>query len=107
MTTRAYFMINVAKDKVGKVGRGSGVVMERELKAIPGVKAVEPVFGIYDLLVTIEAPISEATHSVNKIMEKDWVKRLHILRAEPHEHEERRGGLLLGEALRAKVGMGL
>ena len=100
MTTRAYFMINVGK---GMVGRNSEVTMERELKAIPGVKAVEPVFGIYDLLVLVEAPVSEATHSVNKIMEKDWVRRLHILRAEPLEGEEKRGGLLLGEALRAQA----
>jgi hypothetical protein len=100
MTTRAYFMINMGKDRVGK---NSEAAMMRELKAIPGVKTVEPVFGLYDLLVLVEASVSEVTHSINKIMEKDWVRRLHILRAEPLESEEKRGGLLLGEALRAQA----
>ncbi len=104
MATRAYFMINVAKDRVGSDGP---IDVVRELEAIPGVKSAEPVFGIYDLLVIVEAPVSEVTHSVNKIMEKNWVRRLHILRAEPLEREGKKGGLLLGEALRAQRGKSL
>jgi DNA-binding Lrp family transcriptional regulator len=103
MGTKAYFMINVAKDRVGPDGQ---IDVVKELEAMPGVEAVEPVFGIYDLIVTVEAPVIEVTHSVNKIMEKDWVKRLHILRREPVELAETEKGkrLLLGKALRVRAG---
>jgi hypothetical protein len=103
MATRAYFMINVAKDRVGPDGQ---VDVVRELEAMPGVKSAEPVFGVYDILVIVEAPVIEVTHSMNKIMEKGWVRRLHILRREPVEpgEIEKEGRLLLGKALRARAG---
>jgi uncharacterized protein with GYD domain len=104
MGTRAYFMINVAKDRVGQDGQ---IDVVRELQAVPGVKSVELVFGIYDLVVMVEAPLTDVTHSVNKIMEKDWVKRLHILRREPVEQAKtEKERLLLREALRARGSQG-
>jgi hypothetical protein len=100
MGTRAYFMINVGID-VSKNGYLGDPV--KELEEMPEVRAVEPVFGLYDLMVEVDAPV-RVIHVANKIMEKYWVKRLHILRTVATEPEEiAKGGLMLGEALRARA----
>lgn len=100
MGTRAYFMINVGID-VSKDGYLGDPV--KELEEMPEVVAVEPVFGMYDLMVEVNAPV-RVIHVANKVMEKGWVKRLHILRAVATEPEEMaKGKLLLGEALRARA----
>ncbi len=69
---RAFFLINVQPS-------GSPRWPAAELKAIPGVKRVEEVSGLYDFLVEIESasrilPVSEM------LMARPWVKRLHVLR---------------------------
>jgi hypothetical protein len=84
MGTRAYFMINVGID-VSKSGYLGDPV--KELEEMSEVVAVEPVFGMYDLMVEVNAPV-RVIHMANKVMEKGWVKRLHILRTVATEPEE-------------------
>ncbi len=96
MAMKVYFMINVAEefhqddeDYQDKL---------RELEAIPEVKSVEPVSGVYDLVVQAEAPV-RAIFVANKILPKKWVKRLIILRVEPpqlHKNFRRTVEELLG-----------
>ena len=99
MGTRAYFMINIGIDasKNGYIGDPVN-----ELEEMPEVVAVEPVFGVYDLMVEVNAPV-RVIYVANKVMEKGWVKRLHILRTVATEPEEAKGKLMLGEALRARA----
>lgn len=69
-------MINLAKEALDQDSYNAGM---KELETMPEVIAVDPVFGLYDLVVPVEAPI-RGIFIANKIMEKEWVKRLHILR---------------------------
>lgn len=68
---KAYFLINVAE----KFGRQE---VMRDLQAMPEVKSVEAVRDVDDLLVRVEAPIGVILVA-NKIMAKEWVKRLHVV----------------------------
>ena len=83
MGTKAYFMINMDKTLSED---GYYVDAIRELEAIPEVESVEAVSGTYDLVAKVGAPI-RVILVANKVLEKKWVKRLHILRAEPIERE--------------------
>ena len=83
MGTKAYFMINMDKTLSED---GYYVDAIRELEAIPEVESVEAVSGTYDLVAKVDAPI-RVILVANKVLEKKWVKRLHILRAEPTERE--------------------
>ena len=74
MGTKAYFMISVA-DEFYQNGCEKAV---RDLEAMPEVKAIEPVRGAFDLLVLVEAPVRVIVVA-NKIMAKEWVKRLNVL----------------------------
>ena len=78
MATRAYFMVNVAD----RFCRDGYKTVLRDLEAIPEVKSVERVSGACDLLVKVEAPI-RMIFVANKLLAKEWVKRLHILKVEP------------------------
>jgi len=73
---RAYFLIIV--DNRG-FGHRKTVNPTLELEEIPGVKKVEGVSGLYDYLVEIDTS-AKITSVAEKIMEKPWLKRLHILR---------------------------
>ena len=86
MATRAYFMINVAE----KFCQNGYRDILRDLETIPEVQAVERVTGACDLLVKVEAPI-RMIFVANKLLAKEWVKRLHVLKVEPIQLEEYRG----------------
>ena len=77
---KAYFMI-----KIKAIDGGDGYTKAlRELEAMPEVEAVEPVSGEYDLVARVEAPI-RVILVANKIMDKEWVEGLHILKIQPAE----------------------
>ena len=79
MATKAYFMIRI---KEGLHNNGRIEEMIGELEAIPEVICVEPIDGICDLLAQVEAPI-RAVFVANKVMAKEWVKDLRMLKVEP------------------------
>jgi len=83
MGTKAYLMITVAQEFCHE-----GLAeLTRELKAMPEVKAVEPVRGTCDFLVQVEVPI-RVILVANKIMAKEWVKHLNVLTVQPTEPQE-------------------
>jgi len=86
MATRAYFIINVA----GNLAQTDYQDILKDLETIPEVRSVERVRGACDLLVEVEAPI-RMIFVANKLMAKDWVKRLYVLKVEPFQTEEYRG----------------
>lgn len=74
MGLRAYLMVDVADD----LDQKQFVKALRELEEIQGVDFVDSVFGGWDMVVMIEAPVSiEAL--ADKIRMKPWVKNLEIL----------------------------
>ena len=84
METKAYFMINMDK----KFSDDSYYLDAiRELEAIPEVESVNPVSGMCDLLVKVDAPI-RVILVANKIRAKKWVKNFHILNVEPAQPTE-------------------
>ncbi len=78
MATKAYFMIRVKKNFCWNSQMEDIVA---ELETIPEVKCIEPINGVCDLLVTIEAPI-RAVLTANKVLAMDWVKDLRMLQVE-------------------------
>ena len=84
MGTKAYFMINVDKQIAQQDDYYVRAI--NELEAIPEVEFVEPVSGIYDLMVKVDVP-TRAIFVANKILAKEWVSRLHVLKVEPVEPE--------------------
>ncbi len=96
MATKAYFMVNVAE----KFWQEGYQRIFRDLEAIPEVKAIERVNGACDLLVKVEAPI-RMIFVANKLMAKEWVKRLHVLHVEPIQPEAYQG-LSVDELIRLK-----
>lgn len=96
MATKAYFMLCV----VEKFCQDSYQRILSDLEAIPEVQAVERVSGGCDLLVKVEAPI-RMIFVANKILAKEWVKRLHVLQVEPIQPEEYQG-LTVDELIRLK-----
>jgi len=96
MATKAYFMVNVAE----KFWQEGYPRIFRDLEAIPEVKAIERVNGACDLLIKVEAPI-RMIFVANKLMAKEWVKRLHVLHVEPIQPEEYQG-LSVDELIRLK-----
>ena len=80
-------MINVA-ERFCQNGRIVSILSD--LETIPEVKSVERVSGACDLLVKVEAPI-RLIFVANKLMAKDWVKRLYVLKVEPFQSEEYQG----------------
>ncbi len=77
MATKAYFLIRMAAEAAHN-GHAEWI---RDLEAMPEVQSVEEVSGEYDLLATVEAPIT-AVLLAHKILASGWVKHLHILRME-------------------------
>ncbi len=78
MGTKAYFLVTVAEEFL--LGGCERAV--RELEAMPEVIAVEPASGACDLFVQVDAPI-RVILVANKILAKEWVKRLRILTVQP------------------------
>ena len=85
MATKAYFLIRTIAEAVQN-GHAEWI---RDLEAMPEVQCVEQVSGQYDLLATVEAPIT-AVLVAHKIMANGWVKHLHILRMEELPRKEPR-----------------
>jgi hypothetical protein len=85
MATKAYFLIRTAAEAASN-GHAEWI---RDLEAMPEVQCVEAVTGQYDLLATVEAPIT-AILVAHKIMANGWVKHLHILRMEEPASKEPR-----------------
>ena len=84
MGTKAYFMID-AVDEVCREGRW--LEAKRDLETIPEVEAVEAISGSCDFMAKVDAPI-RVILVANKILAKEWVKRLRILLVEPVEPEK-------------------
>ncbi|MFC1937665.1 hypothetical protein ACFLWY_03825 [Chloroflexota bacterium] len=78
MGTKAYLMVNLDKRFSHDGYYLDGV---RELAAMPDVESVEPVSGICDLLVKVDAP-PRAVSVASRILAKKWVKDLKILAVE-------------------------
>ena len=86
MATRAYFTVSVAE-----IFCQNGYLdILKDLETIPEVKSVERVSGACDLLVKVDAPI-RMIFVANKLLAKEWVKRLHVLHVEPIQPEEFEG----------------
>ena len=96
MATKAYFMVNI----VEKSCQNGYQDIFRDLEAIPEVKAVERVSGACDLLVKVDAPI-RMIFVANKLMAKEWVKRLYVLKVEPFRTDEYQG-LSVDELIKLK-----
>jgi len=96
MATRAYLMINVAE---GLCQNGYQNAL-KDLEAMPEVQSIERVSGACDLLVKVEAPI-RLIFVANKLMAKEWVKRLYVLQVEPFQTEQYQG-LTIDELIRLK-----
>ena len=84
MGTKAYFMVNLDK-KFSEDGYYLDAVTE--LEAMPEVESVEPVSGVCDLLVKVDAPI-RVIFVANKIRAKKWVENFHLLKVEYPETME-------------------
>lgn len=84
MGTKAYFMVKMKK-KFNEDGYYLDAV--RELEAMPEVESVEPVSGVCDLLVKVDAPI-RVIFVANKIRVKEWLKSLRVLEIEYTETGE-------------------
>ena len=96
MATKAYFVISVVEEFYQN--RYQDVL--RDLKAVPEVESIERIKGTCDLMVKVEAPI-RAVFVANKILPKEWVKRLFMLKVEPFRIDEYQG-LTYGELLRLR-----
>jgi hypothetical protein len=74
MATNAYLLIRAAE-----AVRNNGYLKALEdLWALPEVEYVEPVSGLYDCVVRVEAPI-RLIFLVHKVMAKSWVERVRVL----------------------------
>ena len=96
MATKAYFMVSVAE----KFCQNGYQDILRDLETIPEVKSVERVSGACDLLVKVDVPI-RMIFVANKIMAKEWVKSLHVLKVEPIQTDEYQG-FTVDELMRLK-----
>ena len=83
MGTKAYLMVNLEK-RFCEDGYYLNAV--KELLEIPEVESVEPVSGVCDLLLKVDAPI-RVVFVANKILAKQYVKRLQVLRVESEPAE--------------------
>ena len=101
MFTKAYFLISLAREFCQCQDDYQEVV--RDLEAVPEVRSIEPVVGVCDLMVQVEAPI-RAIFVADKIMPKEWVKRLVVLKVQPFQFDrDSRPGAR--ELLRAQIAL--
>jgi hypothetical protein len=74
MATTAYLLI-----RASEAVRNNGYLKAlQNLRALPEIKSVEPVSGLYDCVARVEAPM-KLIFVVHKIMAKSWVERVHVL----------------------------
>ena len=74
MGTRAYLLVNMSDE----VNQQQFVNILRELEDMIEVDFVDPVIGIWDLVIMIEAPVTVASVA-KKIQDQAWVKELQTL----------------------------
>jgi len=78
MTTSAYLLIRASE----AVRHNGYLEALEELWAPPEVEYVEPVSGLYDCVVKVEAPITRLIFLVCELMAKSWVEGVHVLRVD-------------------------
>jgi hypothetical protein len=79
MASKAYLMVVVAEDYLKD---GCEKIL-KDLKTIPEVRGVEKVMGTNDLLVQVEVPLHSWTvFAADKVLAKEWTKRLQVLNVE-------------------------
>jgi hypothetical protein len=77
MATTAYLLI-----RASEAVRNNGYLKALEdLRALPEIESVEPVSGLYDCVVRVEAPM-KLVFVIHKIMAKSWIERVHVLRVD-------------------------
>ena len=79
MASNAYFMINVAEDAY----KNDMANIFKDLETIAEIKEAERVNGFCELLAKVQA--SNITPVVDRLLAKEWVKRLNVLFVEPSE----------------------
>ena len=82
MATKAYLLITVAREFCQCQDEYQDVL--KELEVMPEVESIEPVNGVCDFLVQVEAPV-RVIFVADKILAKKWVERLCILRVQPFQ----------------------
>jgi hypothetical protein len=78
MTTTAYLLIRTSQP-VQQNGYAEAL---DELWALPEVEYVEPVWGLYDCVARVEAPITRLISLVREVVAKSWVEGVHVLRVD-------------------------
>jgi hypothetical protein len=96
MATKAYLMVTVREDFY----RDHYQNVLRDLKVMPELDSIERIVGTCDLLVKITAPV-RVDSVANKILAKEWVKQLQILKVEPF-HPQDYEGLTIDELIKLK-----
>ena len=86
MAIKAYFMVDVAE----KFCQNGYQDILKDLGTIPEVESIERVKGACDLMVKVDAPI-RMIFVANKLLVKEWVKKLHVLHVEPIQPDEYQG----------------
>lgn len=84
MGTKAFVMVNMDK-KFSEDGYYLEAV--RELEAMPEIESIEPVSGVCDLLLRVDALVG-LNRVADKIRAKEWVKSLSVLRIKSPEPAE-------------------
>jgi hypothetical protein len=75
MGLRAYLLIDVDENMEHK----DFISQLRQLEDMPGVDFVDPVIGPCDIVVMVDAPVTVEAIA-KKIQEKEWVKKIDVLR---------------------------
>ena len=105
MATKAYFVVSV--DEEFYQNRYQDVLTDLETISETlswvcrvEVESIERVRGTCDLLVKVDTPI-KAVFVANKVLAKEWTKRLYMLKVEPFRTDEYQG-LSVDDLLRLK-----
>ncbi len=85
MTSKAYLLIEV-EEELKQNGYASWL---EDLESMPEVQDVAPVTGLYDVVASVEAPVT-AQLEAHKIMGLSHVKHLQVLRVEEPAKKEPR-----------------
>jgi len=75
MGLRAYLLVDVADE----MEQREFTKALRELEEMSGVDFVDPVIGLHDMVIMVDAPVTVEVVA-NKIRNKEWVKNIEIMR---------------------------
>ena len=75
MGLRAYLLVDVADE----MEQREFTKALRELEEMSGVDFVDPVIGLHDMVIMVDAPVTVEVVA-NKIRNKEWVKTIEIMR---------------------------